>query len=148
MVRIIIVLLSYMMGSICMAQELSTEQNLATEGLNIYVSTHKITSDKGVVYYALYDSEEAFNNRQGYQYVSSEVKNGEAKAVFKNLQPKSYAILCFHDENKNGKMDFDQNGMPIEYYGVSNNVMSYGPPTFTDAKFDLRDKDLTFEIAF
>jgi uncharacterized protein (DUF2141 family) len=36
--------------------------------------------------------------------------------------------------------------MPLEDYGATNNVMNYGPPQFNDAKFELKDKDLTFEI--
>ena len=43
-------------------------------------------------------------------------------------------------------MDFNTNGMPIEDYGSSNNVMNFGPPRFSDAKFVVSDKDLTFEI--
>ena len=45
-------------------------------------------------------------------------------------------------------MDFENNGMPLEDYGATNNVMNYGPPRFEDAKFELKDKDLTFEIKF
>ena len=60
----------------------------------------------------------------------------------------TYAILCFHDRNNNGKMDFKDNGMPMEDYGVSNNVMSFAPPSYQDAKFDLGDKDLSLEIKF
>jgi uncharacterized protein (DUF2141 family) len=43
-------------------------------------------------------------------------------------------------------MDFELNGMPLEDYGMTNNVMTYGPPQYSDGKFELRNKDLTFEI--
>ena len=45
-------------------------------------------------------------------------------------------------------MDFDASGMPTESYGMSNNPMSYGPPQFHEAKFELLDKDLNLTIRF
>ena len=38
------------------------------------------------------------------------------------------------------------NSMPLEDYGLSNNIMTFGPPSFEDSKFEVIDKDLTFEI--
>ena len=45
-------------------------------------------------------------------------------------------------------MDFQDNGMPLEDYGVSNNPMSYGPPQFDAAKFVVADKNVTLVIRF
>ena len=45
-------------------------------------------------------------------------------------------------------MDFEANGMPIEDYGASNNVMNFGPPKFEDAKFSIIDKNVSLEIKF
>ena len=45
-------------------------------------------------------------------------------------------------------MDFAGNGMPLEDYGASNNVMNFGPPTFDDAKFLLTDKNVSLDIKF
>lgn len=37
--------------------------------------------------------------------------------------------------------------MSLEKYGVSNNATNpYGPPNFSDTKFDVIDTNLTFEI--
>ena len=43
-------------------------------------------------------------------------------------------------------MDFDTNGMPLEMYGVSNNVMSMGPPLWSDAKFEVADTPIELDI--
>ena len=67
---------------------------------------------------------------------------------FEGLEPGEYAIICLHDINENNKMDFAPSGMPLEDYGASNNVMNFGPPTFSDSKFTVADKDLTLEIKF
>lgn len=42
-----------------------------------------------------------------------------------NIVKGSYAILVFHDENDNQKLDTAMFGKPTEYYGFSNNT--YGP---------------------
>jgi uncharacterized protein (DUF2141 family) len=54
--------------------------------------------------------------------------------VLTNLDPGQYAIILFHDENGNGKLDTNALGVPSEPYGFSNNVRGFlGPPTFQDA---------------
>jgi uncharacterized protein (DUF2141 family) len=36
----------------------------------------------------------------------------------------------------------------LEDYGMSNNVMTYGPPEFEISAFNLRDESLELEIKF
>jgi uncharacterized protein (DUF2141 family) len=112
------------------------------------VVINNINSDSGVVYFALYNSESNFNERKYFMVSKSEINEGVASVSFTDLEPNIYAITCFHDANSNGKMDFEANGRPTEDYGSTNNIINYGPPRFGDAKFDLNDKDLTFEIEF
>ena len=150
MVRILITLVIYLVSIIGNAQtdnftELESEKE---KDFSINVQINRIISDKGEVYFALYDSEINFNDRKPLKVSNSTIENGKAKIVFNNLETGIYAITCYHDANKNGKMDFETNGMPLEDYGATNNVMNYGPPRFSDAKFELKDKDLTFEIKF
>jgi len=150
MVRILISLVVYLVSIIGNAQTdnsalLSSEKD---NGISIDVEINRIISDKGQVYFALYDSENNFNDRKPLKVSNSTIEKGKAKVVFNNLESGIYAVTCYHDANKNGKMDFENNGMPVEDYGATNNVMNYGPPRFSDAKFELKDKDLTFEIKF
>ena len=55
-----------------------------------------------------------------------------------------YAILLYHDENANGKLDKNVFGMPKERYGFSNN--EFGPhgskPTFEKALFKVGPNEL------
>ena len=44
-------------------------------------------------------------------------------------------------------MDFEPNGMPLENYGASNNVMNFGPPQYRDAKFVVSDKNVSFKYS-
>jgi uncharacterized protein (DUF2141 family) len=43
-------------------------------------------------------------------------------------------------------MDFHLNGMPKEMYGTSNNVMNFGPPQWSDAKFEVANTPISLEI--
>jgi uncharacterized protein (DUF2141 family) len=105
-----------------------------------------VTSDKGRVEFALYDKT---NFRiKPLQGAESKILNGKSAVVFENIGAGEYAIICYHDKNNNDKMDFEANGMPLEDYGASNNVMNFGPPNFEDAKFTIIDKNVSLEIKF
>jgi uncharacterized protein (DUF2141 family) len=118
----------------------------AQENLSITATVVNVTSDAGKVSFALYDKE---NFRvKPLQAISSEIKEGKSIAVFTDIPDGEYTIIYFHDKNDNNKMDFATNGMPLENYGASNNVMNYGPPNYEDAKFILADKSVRLEIRF
>ncbi len=147
MVRILVVIVLYFISLVNYGQTSNnSEVKTNSNTYHISVQVKNVTSDKGKVYFALYNSEKGFNERSFYKGEMSDIKNGIAYVKFSDMEPNTYAIVCFHDVNNNQKMDFENNGMPLEDYGVSNNVINYGPPQFSDAKFKLKDKDLTFEI--
>jgi uncharacterized protein (DUF2141 family) len=118
----------------------------AQENVSITATVVNVTSDSGKVSFALYDKE---NFRvKPLQGLSSEIKDGKSSVTFTEVVQGEYAIICFHDKNSNDKMDFATNGMPLENYGASNNVMNFGPPNYEDAKFVVADKSITLEIRF
>lgn len=58
---------------------------------------------------------------------------------FPGVAPGSYAVMVYHDENVNGKLDKSANGMPLEGWGFSRNARGhYGPPGFDDARIDIK----------
>lgn len=118
----------------------------AQEKVSITATVVNVTSDEGKVSFALFDKE---NFRiKSLQSVSSEIKEGKSMVSFTDIPSGEYAIICFHDKNENNKMDFATNGMPLENYGASNNVMNFGPPKYEDAKFVVADKNVSLEIRF
>ena len=120
--------------------------SITAQNKSITATVVNVTSDSGKVGFALYNK---------VTFMKTPIKSKEAKIVegkstvtFENLIPGEYAIICYHDKNDNDKMDFESNGMPIEDYGASNNVMSFGPPQYNDAKIVLNDKNLSIDIRF
>jgi uncharacterized protein (DUF2141 family) len=105
-----------------------------------------ITSDFGKVGFALYDKSNF--RKKPIQGKESKIIAGKSIAIFENVAAGEYAIMCYHDKNNNDKMDFQSNGMPLEHYGASNNIMNFGPPKFEDAKFMVSDNDVSLKIKF
>ncbi|ARN79137.1 hypothetical protein BST97_14725 [Nonlabens spongiae] len=116
----------------------------AQDGNTITVQVLNATSDEGTIEYGIYD-QDTFMKAAPVFSASVEIKDGKAVAVFENVPEGDYAIMALHDLNGNGRIDFETNGMPKEAYGMSNNPMSYGPPTWADAKITI-DKDQEISI--
>lgn len=120
--------------------------SITAQNNTITATVINVTSDSGKVGYALYDKTNF--RMKPIQGAASKIVNGKSVVVFENVEAGEYAIICYHDKNNNDKMDFEANGMPLEDYGASNNVMNFGPPKFEDAKFTIIDKNVSLEIKF
>ena len=117
---------------------------VVTEGTSITV-TVPVQSADGVVIVGLYD-QATFMKAAPLQGLESAILNGQATVTFTNVTPGTYGITLFHDKNDNKIMDFEANGMPKENYGVSNNVMNFGPPQWKDAKFEVASEPIALDI--
>ncbi|SHM70319.1 DUF2141 domain-containing protein [Polaribacter sp. KT 15] len=125
---------------------LTLTNDLIAQNKTITATVVNVTSDSGKVGFALYDKS---NFRlKPIKASASKIIDGKSVVVFKDVIAGDYAIICYHDRNDNDKMDFRSNGMPLEDYGASNNIMSFGPPNFEDSKFTVSDKDVSLEIKF
>lgn len=113
----------------------------------ITVSVSNISSDEGKVIMSLH-SEDTFMKTAPVQMETALIDNGKASVTFKNVEPGVYGIIGFHDKNNNDRIDMSSNGMPVESYGVSNNPMNFGPPQWSEAKFEVLDQPLNLEIRF
>ena len=108
----------------------------------------------GEMHLAIYDNADVFENDNGekggaangiIEGVIEDVKTGTATYQF-TLPAGTYAIGIFVDANYNNEMDRNFFGVPKEQYGFSNNAkVSFGPPSFKDASFTIKD-DLSLRI--
>ncbi|TYA53792.1 DUF2141 domain-containing protein [Formosa maritima] len=129
---------------------LTTSLNLAQDNIETYSIAIKIDNalnNDGHMLIGLHNAD-TFMKGKGIQNSKSKITDGVVNITFENVTPGIYAIMVLHDANDNGKMDFDTSGMPKESYGMSNNPMLFGPPTFTDAKFELLNEDKEIIIRF
>jgi len=112
----------------------------------ITVTVINATNNNGKVSFALFD--EVTHMKTLLHAKSEKIVDGRSSVTFENLDKGEYSVICFHDKNKNDKMDFNENGMPLEDYGASNNNMDFGPPSFLDSKFTVIEEDVCLEIKF
>ncbi len=117
------------------------------KGITITVTVDNVKNDNGKASFALH-TEDTFMKGGGIMNTETTIIDGKVTITFENVQPGNYAIMGLHDENENGRMDFRENGMPLESYGTSNNSLSFGPPQYQDAKFNVETKDLELNIRF
>jgi uncharacterized protein (DUF2141 family) len=119
---------------------------IAQESNTLTVRVENAKDDTGKMVYSL-STEDQFMKAAPLMAASVEIKDGVAIAVFENVPSGAYAVMVLHDKNGNERMDFDTNRMPTEAYGMSNNPMSYGPPTWDDAKIQVsKDTEITVRL--
>jgi uncharacterized protein (DUF2141 family) len=115
------------------------------KGVTITVTVDNVPNNNGKVSFALHTAE-TFMKGGGIMNTDATIKDSKVVISFNDIEPGEYAILVLHDANENGRMDYRENGMPIEAYGASNNVMAYGPPQYEDSKFKVEHQDLQLNI--
>ncbi|PQB04656.1 DUF2141 domain-containing protein [Aureitalea marina] len=140
--KTLIILITLTLSTILVRAQ--SPEAVAVDGTTITV-TVPVQSNDGTIYVGLYD-ESTFMKSEPIKALDSEIVDGKATVTFTDIAAGEYAITLFHDKNGNKQMDFEPNGMPKEMYGVSNNVMSYGPPQWSDAKFEVNGKPISMEI--
>ena len=108
----------------------------STGQATVIVKVTGLRSEKGQVRIAVFNSSEKW---LGEQPVYSSTINVDSQSVtwkIYDVPYGDYGIAVFHDENKNGKMDKNFLGIPLEPYGFSNNVrVTFGPPKWEKSKF-------------
>ncbi|MEQ6122778.1 DUF2141 domain-containing protein [Pseudotenacibaculum sp. MALMAid0570] len=134
------------LATILIATTILTGGLMSNKKQKVTATVVNVTSNDGKVAFALYNKDSFM--KVPLQSKNAKIVDGKSTVVFEGVEPGEYAIICFHDKNDNDKMDFQENGMPMEDYGASNNVMSFGPPQYDDAKFTVSDKEVTLEIKF
>jgi uncharacterized protein (DUF2141 family) len=139
----LIIAIALLFSSIIVAQESSKSNK---NELGITATVVNVLNNNGEVSFGLFTKENF--RKKPIMSVSSKIIDGISTVEFKNVEVGEYAIICYHDANENGRMDFNENGMPIENYGTSNNPLNFGPPQFESSKFEVTDKDLNLEIKF
>jgi len=94
----------------------------------------------GEIRIAIFDSENRYLENPSLADV---VPASETKIEWQieNLAYGQYAIAVYHDKNKNGKLDTNMLGIPLEEYGFSNNARGrFGPASWSQAKFTVNER--------
>jgi len=107
------------------------------------------SSWRGMARIAVFDTEDFWPEDVEFsaKRVSSPVSADTVLMTIAELEPGSYALAAFHDEDADSVFDRGLFGVPSESYGFSNNVRGRtGPPDFEDALVVLSADTLYLEI--
>jgi len=112
------------------------------DAVTLTVRIVNVRSANGVVRIALFQSAGGFpadaSKALRTEPAKIDPQTLTAQAVFSGIPQGTYAVMVFHDENGNGKLDKNMVGIPKEGYGASNNAAKkMHAPVFDEAKFSL-----------
>ena len=92
----------------------------------------------GAVRAVLYDDPVRFPEEAAARRVLERpAASGTVSFRLTDLEPGAYAVIAYHDENGDGRLNRFFGMMPTEGFGLSTNPDVMGPPEFTDAAFEL-----------
>ena len=128
---------------------------------DLKVTVAGIHSALGSVMIGLYDNAEGFDvaikhateaglltDRGRLVGVAMRAAAGSQSIIFTQLPPGRYAVIAFHDENDNGRLDESPWGVPTEGYGFSNDAQGFlTAPSFDAAGLTLGAGDRTVTIS-
>lgn len=104
------------------------------------------TSPKPVRVLLFTDPDTFPDEEQPFRAHAVEATHGVAVVEFTDLSPGTYAIMAYHDENADNRLNRTLGMWPSEGYGLSRNPLLLGPPTFQDAAFELPSHRLSLTI--
>ena len=119
-------------------------------GNTLDITVKGVRDDKGMIRAGIYNTPDTFP-KEGKAMARTAVpaKAGSVTLQFTDLPPGKYAVILYHDENNDGQMDKRFGMIPIEGYGLSNNVKASGKPAFDQCAFDIPEtKTQTIDLKY
>jgi outer membrane protein len=104
---------------------------------------------EGALIFLLFDSANTFGDLRDPVKTLSFPASAETTYRMVDVPAGEYALVVFHDENGNSRLDKNFIGIPKEPMGFSNSYQPKGPPTYLRARFEVAaDEIRTFDIEF
>ena len=121
--------------------------------VSLFSSAHTLTvrikgysPSSGKVYVALFNKENFLQKKLTSKQASTDKES--IVVVFENVPTGKYAVSAIQDLNSNGKLDYFDNGVPSEPFGMSCLLGTpYGAPSFDEVSFDVKgNADITITL--
>jgi uncharacterized protein (DUF2141 family) len=142
-------------GDAPLSRRLVAPASAASQTGTLRVTIDGVRCGSGTIMIGLYDSSAGFlaaikhstevgllNDKGRVVGAALRAAVGSQSIVFTQLVPGRYAVIVFHDENDNGRLDENSWGVPTEGYGFSNNAEGFlSSPSFDAAGVTLDGAD-------
>ena len=107
---------------------------------DLEVRIEAVRDAAGALKIMLFDREDGFRKEdKALKVLALPAAAGTVTGRFQGLPAGRYAVVAYHDENGDGKLNLRFGMFPKEGYGLSNSPKVSGPPKFKDAAFDIGD---------
>lgn len=118
------------------------------QAATLHVTVEKIRNDSQPVRVLLFKTPDTFpDEERSYKVQATTAMEGTAVVEFTDLAPGTYAIMAYHDENEDNRLNRVLGMWPSEGYGLSLNPLVMGPPTFQETSFELRSQGLSVTLS-
>lgn len=109
-----------------------------------------LRNSHGSLRVSLYNEPDSFRKEErALMRLAQAAQAGNAVLIFRDLPPGRYAVMAYHDENDDGKLNLRFGMFPSEGYALSNNPTVIGPPRFSDSAFNFNGEDkLLLKLAY
>ena len=105
---------------------------------DLIVEVTEIRNDRGLIRLALHNDPEEFPEGERFSGFDEPAKPGSIVVTMKDIPAGRYAAALLHDENRDGGMNTNFIGLPLEGFGFSRDArVLLGPPTFEAAAFEV-----------
>lgn len=111
----------------------------------IEVRVTGVEGSEGSVQVAVCDKERFL--KQCRYTATAPAQAGETVVTVQGVPAGTWAVLSFQDVNRNGQLDRNFVGIPLENYGFSREARgTFGPPTFEQAAVPVKDEPVTVQV--
>lgn len=110
----------------------------AESGATLVVHLRQVKPGDGPLKLSLYKDPASFRKEdKAFARAEGRAAAASVELRFSDLPPGRYAVMVYHDENRDGVFNRRLGMFPIEGYGLSNNPQVAGPPAFADSAFEV-----------
>lgn len=114
----------------------------------LHVTVEGIRNQSQPVHVLLFNTPDSFpDEEQCFKSHATKAIEGTAVVEFTDLSPGTYAIMAYHDENEDNRLNRVLGMWPSEGYGLSLNPLITGPPIFQETAFELPARGLSLTIS-
>ncbi|GLQ46718.1 hypothetical protein GCM10007862_17690 [Dyella lipolytica] len=121
--------------------------SFSARAADITVTVDGLRNANGTVRLELDGSEAAWNNKAKATAMGNvKAAVGAVSYTFSDIQPGTYGLGVYQDEDNSGKLRTNLFGIPKEGYGFSNNPSVMRMPTFQEVQFTVAKQNTTVLI--
>ncbi len=118
----------------------------AADAESLTITVTNIDDKGGDARVVLYSSEDTWLTHNGVNSLAQPAKPGEMVFTYPDLPPGTYAVLAYHDVNRNKDLDLNFLGIPTEQFGFSNNPGYNHTPKYSESTFQIADQPVKLDI--